>query len=212
MFDSTTLFSYIAASAAIIVSPGPAQALVLAVTISDGRKAGIITVIGLNSSMIMYILAAAAGVSAILTTSAEAFTFIKYLGALYLVYIGTQALLSKKRSIKQPDINIQKDTKHVKHFSKGFLTGALNPKVALFFLAFVPQFVDPGRGDVIMQFILLGIMLAGMDIIYESILAVLIGKLRNHFLNNNLLGVLREKISGLVMIGLGIRMVFLKQV
>ncbi|MGE5810522.1 MAG: LysE family translocator [Ignavibacteria bacterium] len=212
MFESTTLFSYFAASAAIVVSPGPAQALVLAVTINDGRKAGIVTVIGLNSSVIIHILAAAAGVSAILATSAEAFTIIKYLGAFYLIYIGIKTLLSKKESGGETNLKFKKGSKLAESFSKGFLTGALNPKVALFFLAFVPQFVDPGRGDVIIQFILLGIILAGMDIIYESILAVLIGKLRNHFLTNNLCGALREKISGLVMIGLGIRMVFLKQV
>ena len=208
MFDSITLFSYIAASAAIIIAPGPAQALVLAVTISKGKKAGIITVLGLNSSMIIHILAAGIGLSAILSTSAEAFTALKYLGAAYLFYIGIQSILNKTELQKT---EVQKRINLKKAFSKGFLTGTLNPKVALFFLAFVPQFVDPGRGDVIIQFILLGIILAGMDIIYESILAVLIGKLRNQLLNTNLFGALREKISGLVMIGLGIRMIFLKQ-
>ncbi len=211
MIDSATLISYITACMAIIIAPGPAQVLVFAVTVSEGRKAGIITVLGLNSSMIVHILAAAIGVSAILAASAEAFTVIKLLGAAYLVYIGIQALLSKS-SIQSGRQVKNKNTNHSRIFSKAFLTGMLNPKVALFFLAFVPQFVDPGKGYMIIQFLILGLILAGIDIVYESTLTILIGKLRNRFINNKLFTIIRQKISGFVMIGLGIRMVFLKQV
>jgi len=206
-----TLISYIAACMAVIIAPGPAQVLVFAVTMSEGRKAGIVTVLGLNSSMIVHILAAAIGISAILAASAEAFTIVKFLGAAYLIYIGIQALLPK--SSVQSDTEVQnKNTNHSGIFSKAFLTGMLNPKVALFFLAFVPQFVDPGKGYMVIQFLILGLILAGIDIVYESALTILIGKLRNRYINNKLFTIIRQKISGFVMIGLGIRMVFLKQV
>ncbi|HVO74948.1 MAG TPA: LysE family translocator [Ignavibacteriaceae bacterium] len=213
MFDSTTLIAYITACTAIIISPGPAQALVLSITIADGKKAAIITVLGLNSSVIIHTLAAAIGVSAILAASAEAFTIVKFFGAGYLVYLGIQSLLSKSYShngdCSKENSNPLKQTS--KFFSKAFLTGSLNPKVALFFLAFVPQFVNTAKGFVVLQFLILGIVLAGIDVIYESILVVLIEKLRNKFTENILFIRIREKLSGLVMIGLGIRMAFLKQ-
>jgi threonine/homoserine/homoserine lactone efflux protein len=98
MFETTTLIAYLTASIAIILAPGPAQALVLARTLSEGKKAGVMTAVGLNVGTIGHTVAAALGLSAILTTSALAFALVKYLGAAYLVYLGIKALLTKEEA------------------------------------------------------------------------------------------------------------------
>jgi threonine/homoserine/homoserine lactone efflux protein len=210
MVDTISLISFVAASAAIIISPGPAQALVLAVTLSSGKKAGIISVLGLNSSMIVHILAAGAGVSAILAESAAAFTAVKLAGAAYLVYMGVMSFVTAgKQDSTAVNTNINPATGRL--FSRAFLTGALNPKVALFFLAFVPQFVDPYNGWLIFQFLELGIILAVMDIIYESVLVILTGAAVKSLNKNNRLTRLRRQITGGVLIALGIKMALLER-
>lgn len=211
MFDISTLISYCAACIAIILAPGPAQALVFSVTLSDGRKAGVITVLGLNSSVIIHVLAAAVGISAILAASAEAFLIVKYLGAVYLIYIGIKSLISKSSSAQNNQTKNSKHKNSSEFFSKAFLTGILNPKVALFFLAFVPQFVNTGKGFVIFQFLVFGLILAGIDIIYESILTLIIGRLSSLLLRNKLFKSIRQKISCLVMIALGVKIALMKQ-
>ena len=98
------------------------------------------------------------------------------------------------------------------YFTKAFITGVLNPKVALFFLAFVPQFVDPRRGWVIMQFILLGGILAVLDIVYESLLAVIVAKTSDWFAGNTRIHKWRQRVTGAVLIGLGVRLFFMEQI
>jgi len=143
MFATTTLLAFLAASIAIILAPGPAQALVLARSLGEGRKAGILTGIGLNVGTLVHTLAPALGLSAILASSALAFTIVKILGAGYLVYLGLQSLDAKN----QPHaISRTVATNSYQAFTKAMITGILNPKVALFFLAFPPQFVNPARG------------------------------------------------------------------
>lgn len=210
MIDTISLLSFIAASAAIIISPGPAQALVLAVTLSSGKKAGIISVLGLNSSMIVHILAAGAGVSAILAESAAAFTIVKLAGAAYLVYMGVMSFISAgKQDNNEVTANINTATGRL--FSRAFFTGALNPKVALFFLAFVPQFVNPHNGWLLLQFFELGVILAIMDIIYESALVMLTGAAIKSLNKNNRLTRLRQRITGGVLIALGIKMALIER-
>ena len=146
MFDSSTIITFLMASMAIIISPGPAQALSLANTLSGGKKAGIQTVLGLNASLIVHCLAAALGLSAILATSATAFAVVKYLGAAYLIYLGIKTFIAKENGIDLSNSSINSQSSKI--FIKAMITGILNPKVALFFLAFLPQFVDPMRGSV----------------------------------------------------------------
>lgn len=210
MIDTISLLSFIAASAAIIISPGPAQALVLAVTLSSGKKAGIISVLGLNSSMIVHILAAGAGVSAILAESAAAFTIVKLAGAAYLVYMGVMSFISAGNQGNN-EISTTINTTAGRLFSRAFLTGALNPKVALFFLAFVPQFVNPHNGWLLLQFFELGVILAIMDIIYESALVMLTGAAIKSLNKNNRLTRLRQRITGGVLIALGIKMALIER-
>jgi threonine/homoserine/homoserine lactone efflux protein len=203
IFDTTTLIAFLAASLAIIVAPGPAQALVLARSISEGRRSGILTAVGLNTGTIVHACAAAFGLSAILANSALAFAFVKYLGAAYLILLGIQALLTNAHPehLANPAA-----AKPWQAFMRAVATGVLNPKVAIFFLAFLPQFVDPSRGYVFWQFLTLGLILAVMDILYESVLASAAGALSQWLARSLRMRLWRQRVTGLTLVGLGIRM------
>jgi threonine/homoserine/homoserine lactone efflux protein len=209
MYDSTTFITFITASIVIILAPGPAQALVLTRTINEGRKAGIITAIGLNTATFVHAIAAAVGLSAILAASASAYTIVKYLGAAYLIYLGIKAFAKQEKGELSASASGRGSTGS---FKKAFITGVLNPKVALFFLAFVPQFVDPLRGWVILQFITLGAILAILDIAYESLLAYIVAAMSNRFTQDGKFSVWRQRITGTVLIGLGLRLFFMEKI
>jgi threonine/homoserine/homoserine lactone efflux protein len=203
MFEPTTLLTYLAACIAIILAPGPAQAFVLARSINEGAKAGILTGIGLNVGTIVRAIAGALGLSAVLVTSATAFTIVKFLGAAYLVYLGIQTLRRKTPPDSQAQITAANPWQS---FRKAVITGGLNPKVAIFFLAFLPQFVNPAGGFVFLQFLVLGLVLALLDICYESVLASVAGSLSNWFMQNPHFTLWRQRIMGVVLIGLGVRL------
>ena len=203
MFDTSTLLTYLVASIAIILAPGPAQALVLARSISDGKISGILTGVGLNVGTIVHAIAAALGLSAILATSAVAFATVKYLGAAYLFYLGSKALRTKDY---HATLTQSPSGSWHQAFTKAVITGILNPKVALFFLAFLPQFVDPRHGSVFFQFLLLGIILAVIDMVYESVLALVAGTFSGWFTGNPGFAVWRRRVTGTVLVGLGFRL------
>ena len=203
MFDTRTLIAYLIASIAIILAPGPAQALVVARSISDGKKAGIMTSVGLNVGTIVHAFAAAFGLSAILATSATAFATVKYLGAAYLVYLGVRALLTKEHQTTLTDAS---RNSLGQAFTKAVITGVLNPKVAVFFLAFLPQFVDARRGSVFLQFFILGLILAVLDIVYESILALIAGTFSGWITHSPRFTTWRQRVTGAVLVGLGVRL------
>jgi RhtB (resistance to homoserine/threonine) family protein len=205
MPDTPTLFAYIAACIAIILAPGPAQALVLSRTLSDGRKSGVMTAIGLNVGTVFHALAAALGLSVILATSALAFSIVKYIGAAYLVYLGIQALRTKT---SDTHITRSESSSPMQAFSRAVMVGILNPKVALFFLAFLPQFVDPARGSVFAQFLLLGSLLALLDIFYETVLVFIFNAMSGWLTHNPRFTIWRQRVTGTVLIGLGVRLAF----
>jgi threonine/homoserine/homoserine lactone efflux protein len=203
MFATTTLLAFLAASIAIILAPGPAQALVLARSLGEGRKAGILTGIGLNVGTLVHTLVAALGLSAILASSALAFTIVKILGAGYLVYLGLQSLGSKNRPHA---ISRTVATNSYQAFTKAMITGILNPKVALFFLAFLPQFVNPPRGFAFWQFLTLGVILALLDTGYETLLAIVASTLSQRLIPNPHFMLWRQRLTGAVLVGLGVRL------
>lgn len=145
MLDIATFMAFLTASIAIVLAPGPAQTLTLARSISDGKKSGLMTALGLNVGTMVHTFAAALGLSAILATSVVAFAIVKYLGAAYLIYLGIKALLTKEQETKGVNAS---GANPWQAFTKAVITGILNPKVALFFLAFLPQFVDAQHGSV----------------------------------------------------------------
>lgn len=205
MFESTILMTYLAAVIAIVLAPGPGQALVITQTIGSGRTMGLLTSLGLNVGTLVHTLAAALGLSAILASSALAFSIVKYLGAAYLIYLGIKALLDRKPSM-MPDTRV--DT--VLHYRQGFvhaiLIGILNPKVALFFLAFLPQFVQPERGAVLLQFMILGLLLALVGILWDCVLISAVSKIGARLARSPKIAVWRQRITGMVLVGLGVQL------
>jgi len=208
MFEIQNFIAFLAASILIILAPGPAQALVLARTIGSGRKSGIMTAIGLNVGTLFHAVAAGLGLSAVLATSALAFSVVKLAGAAYLVYLGVRAVLTRRSAITETG-PLAERSDHA--FLKAVVTGVLNPKVALFFLAFLPQFVDQKRGSAFLQFAVLGSIIAAIDIVYESILAFIAGGISGRVMNNARVRIWRERITGLALIGLGVRLALIKR-
>jgi len=203
MFDLSSYLMFLAACTALILVPGPAQALVMARTIADGRRAGALTAVGLNIGTLFHTLAAALGLSAILATSALAFSVVKYIGAAYLIYLGIRAL---KSSPPVKETSAPNEASTVSALGQAIATGILNPKVALFFLAFLPQFVDPARGHVLLQFLLLGASMAVLDTLYELVLVSVIYRARDHYLSNRTLAIWQTRLPGAVLVALGIRL------
>lgn len=152
MFDPTTFGIFFVAALTLAVIPGPGLLYVLARTVRGGRREGLLSILGTGTAGLLHTLAAALGISALLATSAVAFAVVKWLGAAYLIYLGVKMLLEKNTFEVTPESS-GSSTRGA--FVQGLVTEVLNPKTALFFLTFVPQFVSPD-GNVFLQFVTLG--------------------------------------------------------
>ena len=204
LFDGSTLLTFGLASAALVAAPGPGQALVLTRTLQGGTRSGLLTACGLEIGTAVHTLAAALGLSAILATSATAFAVVKYLGAGYLILLGLRAL--RARGVAAPEARHETTTPPGHLLVHASIAGTLNPKVAIFFLAFLPQFVNPARGQSFLQFMLLGLAFAALGLLGDSLLALVAGRARGHILAGSRVAQWRERITGTVFIGLGIRL------
>jgi threonine/homoserine/homoserine lactone efflux protein len=168
-----------------------------------GTKAGVISALGVMGGCFVHMVAAVIGLSAIISNSAIAFNIIKYLGAAYLIYLGMRSLLSKKRLVI--DTSNVKSLSHKKIFLQGVITNVLNPKVALFFLAFLPQFIDINSPNATLQILFLGTWFNISGTIVNICVAFLFGKISN-WLNRTPGFVLwQERFTGIVLIALGLR-------
>ena len=211
MESSSYWMLFLSAAIAINITPGPDMIYILSRTIAQGRKIGIASSFGVCSGALVHIFAAAFGLSAILATSAMAFSVIKYAGAAYLVYLGIQALRSKGVSF---DIPVEKQVQSTfwKAYRQGALIDILNPKVAIFFMAFLPQFVRPELGNASAQILILGLLVNLVGVIIESVLVLTAAQTTTFFRNNSHFTTLIDRILGSVLIGLGIRLAFTKQI
>lgn len=211
-FDAATLLAYSAACVLLIAAPGPGQALIIARTLCGGTRDGVLTAFGLQIGTLVHTIAAALGLSAILATSATAFSVVKYAGAAYLVILGVMALRRAGSAPAAASPPVAKrgpsDRRLVVHAA---VTGILNPKVTLFFLAFLPQFVHPERGLVLIQFLALGLILAVLGAIGDSTVAYAAGHARDRFLTNTRFMAWRERITGSMFIALGLRLAFVER-
>lgn len=185
------------------LTPGADMMYIMARSSGQGTKAGIVSALGIGAGCLVHILAAVVGLSALLAQSAVAFEVIKYLGAAYLIYLGLKSLLSKKidSGLQQPAS--QMPVKKI--FWQGVLTNVLNPKVALFFLAFLSQFIQPKSGNVSLQILLLGTWFNAVGTVVNILVALLFGKIGAWLSASP--GFLRwqERITGAVLIALGIK-------
>lgn len=185
------------------LTPGNDMLYVAARSTSQGSKAGIVSSLGIMAGCMVHIIAAMVGLSALIAKSAMAFDIIKYIGAAYLIYLGIRSLLSKKRSM-QIDNTIQKRSLR-NIFWQGVLTNVLNPKVALFFLAFLPQFINLRQGNTAWQILFLGTWFNVGGTLVNIIVSLLFGKVGKWLSNSPAFIQWQERITGSILIALGIK-------
>ena len=172
MPDATTFGLFVAAALALLLVPGPAVIYVVTRSVDQGRPAGLASVLGVGIGSLVHIAFAAVGLSALLASSATAFSAVKWLGAAYLIWLGLQRLFTRG----EEDVTAAVEPDHLSRiFLQGVVVNVLNPKTALFFLAFLPQFVDPSRGPVWTQVSVLGLTLASLGLLTDGLYALLGG-------------------------------------
>jgi threonine/homoserine/homoserine lactone efflux protein len=199
MPDPHTLLLFTAASFALLVVPGPAVIYVVTRSVSQGRRAGIVSMLGIETGGLVHVAAAALGLSALLASSVTAFTALKYLGAAYLLYLGIRKLTEQGDELDEPS----EGHSHPRLFWEGVLVQVLNPKVALFFLAFLPQFIDPASGGVTLQVVVLGLCFTGLAVLSDGAYALAAGTVGGWLRARRNLRRWLVKLSGGVYIGLG---------
>ena len=201
MLDPSTLAMPFFASLALIVVPGPAVLYIVTRSVDQGRTAGLASAAGIATGGLVHVAAAALGLSALLASSAVAFSALKYLGAAYLIFLGIRTLLTRPDPAREATRS-QRTLSNL--FSQGVVVQALNPKVALFFLAFLPQFVDPARGDVLAQTLLLGAMFVVLGLCSDSLYAVVAGSAGDWLKRQPAWVSAQRYVAGSVFIGLGV--------
>jgi threonine/homoserine/homoserine lactone efflux protein len=201
MIEPSKLFLFMGAALALLLIPGPAVLYITARSASQGRMAGLVSVLAIETANFLQAVAAALGLSAILLSSALAFDVVKYLGAAYLIYLGIRKLMASDSEVENEAIK-QESLSRI--YWQGFAVNILNPKTALFFFAFLPQFVDPSRGNVIGQNLLLGAVFVGMAIITDSMYAFVTSSIASRLTGNRRFQKGGRYFAGLVYVGLGI--------
>jgi len=197
----TSLIGFVAASLVVLLIPGPGVIYVTARSLSQGQRAGLVSVLGLSAGALVHVAAATLGLSAILLTSASAFGVVKALGAAYLIYLGIRILLARESGNGRAALSRRS---LCRLFADGFLISVLNPKIAIFFLAFLPQFVEPDRGPVQQQILLLGLLYVAIAIVTDGTYALLASRLRRWYETVANHRAVPRYASGLVYIGLGV--------
>ena len=172
MPDPTLWGLFVVASVVLLLTPGPAVLYIVARSVQQGRAAGLASVLGIHLGTIVHIAAAAVGLSALIVSSALAFAVVKYLGAAYLIWIGLRTLMTREPDAEAP---APPPARLGRVFRDGFVVNLLNPKTAIFFLAFLPQFVDPAEGAVHWQILLLGLTFMGLGILSDGMFALTAG-------------------------------------
>ena len=199
-------FTFIIMTLFVVMSPGIDTALITKRTIADGRIAGFQMAFGITVGSLVHTVAATLGLSALLLQSALAFTILKLIGAIYLIYLGIKAFLQKKDLLQNPEqLN---EVKHKSAFQEGLLSNILNPKVIIFFLTFLPQFVT-NSNYVMGQFILMGCTYALLSIIWFVMYVICLYYIREWLLSPKIQNWM-EKATGLVLVGFGIKLLFTK--
>ena len=194
--DSTAVWLFCLTALALLAVPGPAVLYIVVQSAEQGRRVGLASVAGIHVGTLVHVAAATAGLSALIVASAVAFSGVKYAGAAYLVYVGVRKLLERAPAVRE-----ERRSEPLRHaFGRGVVVNVLNPKTALFFLAFLPQFVDRGRGGIWSQVLTLGLLFVGLGLVSDSLYALAAGTVG---------GLIRRRRaalqygSGVVYIGLG---------
>jgi threonine/homoserine/homoserine lactone efflux protein len=205
MFELSALLTYVAVVIGLFLIPGPSVLLVLTRTVQGGRKVGIATGLGVATGDLIHTLCAALGLSAILMTSAAAFNAVKWVGAAYLIYLGVRAFMAKTGTHTRLELPAVRPRQA---FFQAVGAEVLNPKTAIFFLAFLPQFVHPQSGSSLVQFAVLGLIFSGLSAVYTSLLAIAIRPLSRGLKGLSRLRRWEGKIIGTLFMGLGLKVAF----
>jgi threonine/homoserine/homoserine lactone efflux protein len=196
------LLLFMTAAIVLLVIPGPAVLYIVARSVDQGRKAGLASCSGITTGGLVHVLAAAFGLSALLVSSVMAYSVVKYAGAAYLVYLGIKKL--REHPVAVDGVKHVQPASLRRVYAQGVLVQVLNPKTAIFFFAFLPQFVNPTRGSVTLQFLALGMIFIVMGFISDSLWALTAGSAAS-WLQRNRAFLRRQKyVSGTVYIGLGL--------
>jgi threonine/homoserine/homoserine lactone efflux protein len=196
---------FLSAVLALNISPGPDMIYILSRTIAHGRRVGFACSFGVCTGALVHITAAALGLSAILAASATAFGVVKWIGAAYLVYLGARALLSAGKTFAFDGSGVPKVTP-LAAYRQGVMVDVLNPKAAIFFMAFLPQFVDRAKGHIPVQIFILGLLVIGVAILWEAILVIGASRLTAALRRRPNVGKWLDRTFGGLMIGLGLRL------
>jgi threonine/homoserine/homoserine lactone efflux protein len=202
MPEKAAFLAFLIAAFALNLAPGPDMLYVIGRSVGQGRKAGIVSSLGVFVGCWVHILAAAFGIAALLRSSPVAFNAVRYAGAAYLIYLGVKMLA------QQTDLSSQqlKAERLGVIFRQGAITNMLNPKVAIFFLAFLPQFVDARRGNVVLQILLLGLIFNVGGTLVNLAVAYAGGTLGELLRRNQSIARLQRRFTGLIFVGLGLRL------
>jgi threonine/homoserine/homoserine lactone efflux protein len=204
MMPIESIIAFVIASALLSIAPGPDNIFVLTQSALYGKKSGVLVTLGLCTGLIVHTLAVAFGVAAIFQTSMVAFTVLKIIGALYLAYLAYQAFMASAKNIEAPGLNIRSNGAL---YRRGIVMNITNPKVSIFFLAFLPQFTSPDLGPVALQIFLLGGVFICIALVIFSTIALLAGELGDWLHNSPRAQVYLNRIAGTVFAGLALKLV-----
>jgi threonine/homoserine/homoserine lactone efflux protein len=205
LINPSSLLLFVTGAIILLVIPGPAVLYVVSRSIGHGRPAGLVSAMGITVGTLFHVAAATLGLSALLASSALAFQFVKYIGAAYLIYLGLRALRSGGTDV-QHAIADQRRLRSI--FAQGVLVNLLNPKTALFFLAFLPQFIDPAGGHATLQILQLGVLFALMGWLSDSAWALLAGIVAGRLRGSARFRRAQRNVSGGALIALGLASAF----
>ncbi len=200
MPSAETLALFSVAALALIVVPGPAVLYIVAQSIDGGRVAGLLSALGVAVGGLVHATAAAIGLSALLVSSATAFTVVKLAGAAYLIGLGLYTLLARREAARE---RLPRERRLRRSFAQGVVVNVLNPKTALFFLAFLPQFVDRDAGAVAVQLLVLGLVFVALAVLSDSLWALAAGSAAGRLRGNRRFLAVQRYVSGSVFVGLG---------
>jgi threonine/homoserine/homoserine lactone efflux protein len=198
--DPSRLAFFVGAALALLVVPGPAVLYIVTQSIGQGRRAGLACTAGIHTGTLVHVAAATIGLSALLASSALAFDVVKYLGAAYLIVVGIRRLTGLERG---SDLREHVPRSHASLYRQGIVVNVLNPKTALFFLAFLPQFVDPSRGAAWVQILALGLLFSALGFASDATWALVAGTLGERLRRSTSFPRIQRYVSGTVFVGLG---------
>jgi threonine/homoserine/homoserine lactone efflux protein len=202
MVDWTTLSLFAAAALVLVVTPGPNTLYIITRSVQQGQRAGIVSCFGIAAGTLVHITAATLGISALLLASTVLFSLVQYAGAAFLCYLGIKTLLTPTEIVTSSDPVPEQAMATI--FTQAMAVNVLNPKTALFFIAFLPQFIDAAKGDIATQIMILGVLLITMGACSDMVYVLIAGRLGERLRSNSRFCRLQRFCAGSVYLGIGV--------